>query len=336
MKINLSAQVVGYALPATVLALLGFGVWALVVAMLLQWGIKAGLLCLVTRGRHAPCYSAPALREMLSFGFGITKEKIWNYVIGQGDRFIIGRRLGAEALGQYHVMAVALLPTRYFGDVMDNVFFPVMARMRDDRARLASTWLDLVSNCFVFMFGVGVFLSANGEAIVRLAFGERWLESAPVFRILCLGAGFTIVTRLSDALNRALGQVHQTARRKMANAMIFVPVVWFGAGYGLTGVCVALVSMQVLNAVFQCQLACEGLGSSGGSAHLAIRRALSGAVVVFIVNGVILAATAYVEIREWLELLAAVSVNLIAGALFFKPLMTIWRNNGLPPPGDTQ
>lgn len=305
-------------------------------ATLLQWSIKAGLLCLITRGRHSPCYSAPALREMLSFGFGITKEKIWNYVIGQGDRFIIGRRLGAEALGQYHVMAVALLPTRYFGDVMDNVFFPVMARMRDNRAQLASTWLELVSNCFVFMFGMGVFLAVNGETIVRLVFSERWLESAAVFQILCLGAGFTIITRLSDAVNRALGQVHQTARRKMGNAMIFVPVVWFGAGYGLTGVCAALVLMQVLNAVLQCQLACEGLGVCGVSAHVAIRRALSGAALVVTVNGVILATATYVEIHAWLELLAAVAVNLGAGAVFFRPQMTLWSNSGQPPPGDVE
>ncbi|MEZ5563463.1 MAG: lipopolysaccharide biosynthesis protein [Gammaproteobacteria bacterium] len=333
MKVNLTSQAFGYALPAIVLALLGFGVWALVAATLLQWTIKASLLCIITRGTYTPSFSSTALREMLAFGLGITKEKIWNYVIVQGDRFIIGRRLGTEVLGQYYVMAVALLPSRYFGDLIDNVFFPVMARMRDDREKLITTWLSLITNCFVFMFGVGIFLAANGEAIVHLAFGERWLATTPVFQVLCLGAGFVMIIRISDALNRALGQVHQTANRKMLNALFFIPTVWIGSSYGLIGACIALVAMQLFNALLQFHLAWQGLDIKARHASTSLYRALMGTVIVLALNGALILAGSYLDMAEWVALGVSAPANLIAGALFFKPLIDLWRQDRKPVAG---
>ncbi len=327
MKINLTSQVVGYALPAVILALLGYGVWALVTATLLQWTIKTTILCLITRGSHEPSFSVAALKEMLAFGLGITKEKIWNYVIVQGDRFIVGRRLGADALGQYHVMAVAMLPGRYFCDVIDNVFFPVMARMREDREKLIATWLSLVTNCFVFMFGVGIFLAANGDEIVRLAFGERWRATTTVFQVLCLGAGFVTIIRISDALNRALGQVHQTARRKMINALFFIPAVWIGASYGLIGACIALVSMQLFNALLQFHLAWRGLGINTKHAASSIRLASKGTVMVLMLNGILVMGAQYSAAAHWVWLMVSVAANLTAALLFFRPLIRFWRRD---------
>lgn len=326
MKVNLTSQALGYALPAIVLALLGFGVWALVSATLLQWTIKTTLLCMITRGSYAPSFSSTALREMLAFGLGITKEKIWSYLIVQGDRFIIGRRLGADVLGQYHVMAVALLPSRYFGDVVDNVFFPVMARMREDRERLIATWLSLVTNCFVFMFGVGLFLATNGETIVRLAFGERWLAVTMVFQILCLGAGAQIVGRTGDSVNRALGQVHETARRKMVNALLFLPSAWFASSYGLVGVCFALLGIQIVNALLQTRLAWHGLGIAWHQAAPSIRRALTGTVSVLALNALFLWGAASLQPAWWLTLAASLLAHVMLALLLFWPLVRLWRS----------
>jgi O-antigen/teichoic acid export membrane protein len=221
-------------------------------------------------------------------------------------------------------MAVALLPSRYFGDVMDNVFFPVMARMREDRARLADTWLNLVSNCFVFMFGVGVFLAANGEAIVRLAFGERWLDSAPVFQLLCLGAGFGIVGRLGDSANRALGQVHDTARRKMITALLFIPSAWFGSRYGLIGVCTALVAVQAINALMQARLACFGMGINFVQATGALRLAGIGSSSAVVLNGITFWSWSYLDLPWALKLAISLLTNVALALALFWPLVRLY------------
>lgn len=325
MKVNLASQTIGYALPAVVLALLGFGVWALVVATLLQWTIKATLLCVLIRGSHAPQFSSAALREMLAFGLGITKEKIWNYVIVQGDRFIIGRRLGADVLGQYYVMAVALLPSRYFGDVIDNVFYPVMARIRDEREQLTTLWLSVVTNCFIFMFGVGIFLAANGDTVVRYAFGKSWIPSTLVFQVLCLGMGFQIVGRVGDSVNRALGRTHETARRKMVNALLFVPSIWFASAYGLVGVCAALVGIQLVNALQQSHLAWHELSITWPLAKASVRQMLVGTVSVLAINGLVLWGTAYLHLHWWIRLSTSLLAHTILALVLFWPLVRLWR-----------
>lgn len=325
MKINLASQVIGYVLPAVVLALMGCGVWALVAGTLLQCLIKAVYVGTGAYRSWGLKYSRSASRELLGFGMGITKERLWNYVVVQGDRFVIGRRLGAETLGQYHVMAIALLPSRYFGDVIDNVFFPVMARMRHDRERLTTTWLNLITNCFVFMFGAGMFMAANGEAIVSLVFGERWLTQNAVFQVLATGAGFRIISRVSDSLNRALGLVHETAHCKMINALLFLPCVWIAASYGLVSVCIVLIALQAFNACLQLHLAWRGLGLTSGRVSASLRRAVIAVVVVLLVNGIVIVGTEDLGMSALHALLLSLLAHVAIGPILFWPLVRHWR-----------
>jgi O-antigen/teichoic acid export membrane protein len=327
MKVNIGCQLLGYVIPAVLLALLGFGVWALVLGTLLQWALKSACLAALVQKDWGWRFSWQSLREMLNYGLGITKEKIWNYVVVQGDRFIVGKRLGPESLGQYHVMAVALLPSRYFGDVVDNVFFPVMARIREQPQRLISMWLNLVTNCFIFMFGVGVFLAANGRTIVEVAFGPNWVAAATAFQILCLGTGFIIVIRVSDSLNRAIGQVHKTAARKMINAVVFVPAVWMAARYELLGVCIALVVLQIFNAALQFELAWRGLGVPRELALPHILRVCQSMAIVLVLNGAIFFASDYWGIASRLQLFGSTVLHGVIALVLFWPLIQLWRSD---------
>lgn len=77
-----------------------------------------------------------ALKELLIFGGGFTLGKIGNTLALQGDNFVIGRWLGAEALGlygrAYHLMVT---PATLFGTVTDKVLFPAMAKVQGDQGR---------------------------------------------------------------------------------------------------------------------------------------------------------------------------------------------------------
>lgn len=324
MKINVGAQLLGYAAPAVALALLGFGVWALVAGTLLQWLLRVVFLCVAVRERIGIAFSRESLRDMLGYSLGVTKEKIWNYVVVQGDRFIIGRRLGVEVLGQYHVIAVAMLPGRYFGDVLDNVFFPMLARIRDNRPRLARTWVDLVSNSFLFMFGVGAFLAANGPVIVEFAFGHKWAAAAGAFSVLCLTSACVMIIRMSDCLNRAVGNTHETARRKLVNAVLFVPVVWLSSAFGLVGVCVALVGLQAFNGALQFHLAWRALGLDWPAVSAAVRRVALGCAAVVAVNALSMGGVRYGGLAPGLALLLSFLASLAVAAVLFGPLVRGW------------
>jgi hypothetical protein len=114
----------------------------------------------------------------------------------------------------------------------------------------------------------------------------------------------------------------------MINALFFIPAVWVGASYGLIGSCIALVAMQLFNALLQCHLAWRNLSINTRHAASNLRRALQGAVLVLALNGIFVTVLHYLETTIWAGLAASAFANLTAGILFFKPLIKLWREDG--------
>src|SRR6184192_2233383 len=93
--------VLGYGIVGVVLALLGAGVWALVAAQMAQTALYT-IILVVTRPpalRLLP--DRAALGELMYYGGGFTASKIANYFALQVDNLVVGRWLGAAALGFY-------------------------------------------------------------------------------------------------------------------------------------------------------------------------------------------------------------------------------------------
>jgi PST family polysaccharide transporter len=330
MKINFTAQVLGYAVPAVVLALLGFGVWALVGATLLQTLLRTALYMVFTRHGFGVRTSWTDVREVAAFGIGATQTKFWVYIMGQGDHFIVGRRFDADALGQYQVMTqLAFMPGMHVGSILDAVFFPVASRLKGNPEKLRSVYLTLMSYSFVFMAGLGFYLAANAPLLVNLLLGERWLDAVPVFQVLCLGAGFRITIRVGDAVNRALGQVYAAARRKMFLAILFLLVVWFSVPYGLVVVSLAVVCFQALNALLASHLAWQEIGVAWATSRTALGRTLLGLMLLVALNSGFLLLAIWTSYSAWLIAVLSALAHVGIGLMFFLPLIRMWRGGGL-------
>ncbi|MCC5795685.1 MAG: lipopolysaccharide biosynthesis protein [Chromatiales bacterium] len=329
MKVNFAAQILGYAVPAVLLAWAGFGVWALVGGTLCQAFTKALLFFAVTRSAWGFRPSRAALWEVSTFGLGMTKIKFWNWVMQQGDRFIIGRRMDADALGQYQVIIqLARMPGQYIANVLDSVFFPVLARYQGKREQLVRTYLLLASNSYVFMLALGLFMAANGELLVRLLLGEQWLSSVPLFQVFCLAAGIRIFTRIGDMVNRALGQVYAASMRKMLLACLYLAAVWLTVPYGLLAVVIAVVSCQLVGALLISELAWRGIGIRFTEAASPLLRALLWSAALLILN---ITAWQLLQRGAWSAgpaLAGSVIVHAALAAFFLRPLLPLLKLRG--------
>ena len=128
---EVASYVIGYGVVGIALASAGWGVWALVWGNLAQAAVNTVLLLLGRPPSFSLWPDRRALAELTYFSGGFTIGRIANYLATQGDNLVTGRWLGAAALGvygrAYQLMAV---PSMLFGDVLDNVLFPSLARLQ--------------------------------------------------------------------------------------------------------------------------------------------------------------------------------------------------------------
>ena len=122
---------VGYALISVSLALLGYGVWALAWASVIQFSLRSALLLWLSPHPKRPSLASQEARQLLTFGFGSSLSTLANYAAINGDYFVVGRWLGATALGLYsRAYQLMTLPMMQFTSVIASVLFPVYSMIR--------------------------------------------------------------------------------------------------------------------------------------------------------------------------------------------------------------
>jgi O-antigen/teichoic acid export membrane protein len=249
------AYAVSHGVVGVVLALLGWGVWALVTAQLTQHVIRTAILLAAAPPllRAQPTWES--FLELMKFGAGLSASRIGVLLGNQADNLVVGRWLGAVALGLYsRAYQLMSVPTALFGDILDKVLFPTMARVQDDQRRLASAYLQGTALIALVTLPAGVVAAVLAPDLIPVAFGSRWEALIPPFQVLALGMLFRTSYRMSDSLSRATGRVYRRAWRQWLYAGLVFLGAWIGHYRGVSGVAIGVLSALIINYLLMAQL----------------------------------------------------------------------------------
>ena len=245
----------GYGLVGIVLAWAGWGVWALVAAQITQTALNTAILLSFRPPALRPLPSWRAFVELMDFGVGFTVARVANFLANQGDNIVVGRMLGPQALGiytrAYQLMAV---PTTLFGDVLDRVLFPTMAKVQGDPPRLSAAYLQAVASIALVMLPLGVVMTVLAPEFIIVLLGPKWIDVIPPFQVFAIGLLFRTSYKMSDSIARATGAVYRRAWRQIVYATLVFVAAWIGARWGVTGVAIGVLSSLVINFILMAHL----------------------------------------------------------------------------------
>ena len=258
---EVASYLFGYGVVGIALASAGWGVWALVWGNLAQAGVNTALLLLGRPPSFSLWPDRRSLGELTYFSGGFTIGRIANYLATQGDNLVTGRWLGAAALGvygrAYQLMAV---PSMLFGDVLDNVLFPSMARLQGDKARLGTAYIRGISLIALAMLPASAVLVILSPELIRVVLGPRWDAVVLPFQILASCMLFRTSYKMSDSLSRATGSVYRRAWRQIVYATLVIGGAWIGTHWGVAGVAAAVSIALLVNFVSMAQLSLSVCG----------------------------------------------------------------------------
>lgn len=226
---------------AVVAALLGAGVWALVVFSVGEaaGALVAVMVLAIRSGVFTPRLSLDtrAARELFGFGAQVSAVQILYYAQGNVDNLLVGKVLGSTALGYYSVAyRLMLLPILRVADVVAIVAFPAFSSIQHDTVRLAAALQRGIRAISLVCFPLSIGTLAAAPLIVGLVFGDRWLPAVPVVQILALNGPRLAVARLDGSVLLARGQATRNLQISLVSFLLYL--VGFGVGvmYGIEGV----------------------------------------------------------------------------------------------------
>ena len=253
--VDVVAFATGFVIVGTSLAWLGYGAWALIDAQLTAGVLRGVILLVGQRHPKRPLLERRVLGELFYFGSGFTLARIGNYLAGQGDNLVVGRCLGAAALGLYgQAYQLMTAPAQLLGQVFDRVLFPAMAQVQLETDRLRHAYSSGVAAVAVVVLPLSVVLAVLAPEIVVVVLGPTWAGVVAPFRIFALGMIFRTSYKISDSLARATGAVFRRAWRQALYAALVVTGAWIGQRWGLAGVALGVLVAIAANFLVMAQL----------------------------------------------------------------------------------
>ncbi|UDF31939.1 UNVERIFIED_ORG: lipopolysaccharide biosynthesis protein (plasmid) [Roseateles sp. XES5] len=236
------------AIAAVVLALAGFGVFALVAQLFIAGIIRLAGLFFVSRYLPRLTFHAASVVRLTRFSLGLMGSEIANFVTFQSPMVVISRFLGLAEAGAYSAAnRFSSIPNQVVLSGVMGVLFPAFSAMMHDRARRSQA-LMLSTQVTTLLLAPMMFgLWAVAEPAMLLLFGPQWAAAWPVLGLLALSKG--LLTPCSTFIPYLKGSGHGGALFWWAvgRAVATTAAVAYGAYNGT--LIAAMVALCLVNAV---------------------------------------------------------------------------------------
>lgn len=245
--ISLVALVVAL-LAAIAAALGGLGVWAIVVQSLTF--ALATLVMLVVACRWTPGMPArgTGMRAMMGLGTAFLASSLLTYVRMNADSFIIGHRLGAEALGLYNrSVQVVRSPIRQLQQPFSSVIIPVASRLRDDDDAFMRALREYQPLMGYTICSLAAVVVAAPRDVVLLALGTQWLDAAPVIAVVAASAAIAAAAGPVSWLYTSRGLGGALLAYTLFTTALTVTLTLVGSQFGLVGAATGYLASTVLS-----------------------------------------------------------------------------------------
>jgi PST family polysaccharide transporter len=248
VTLDVGSYILGYSCVGVLLAWQGYGVWALVAANISQITLRTIAMYVATRHSVRLSLNLKASRDLLSFGFGHSLAQVGTVLSQQGDNLVVGRWLGAAALGIYgRAYTLMIIPATVFGKIVNRVLFPVMAQVQDERHRLSAAYERASAVVAMVSLPVSAFLWIVAPEFIPVLLGPKWTAVVIPFRLFTCSLLFRMSSKISDACTKAAGAVYARALLQGLYAALVVLGALIGKRWGVGGVAVAISIAMAVN-----------------------------------------------------------------------------------------
>lgn len=189
------------------LALMGGGVWALVIGQMVGRTAFALVAWRVMPWRPAFEFSMPIAKELFSFGYKISIDGLISNFQANIDYVFIGRFLGADALGVYTIAyRIPEMIIINFCIVIAQVLFPAYSILQTNIEELKRGMQATLRYISMVTVPAGIGLALVSTPFTLVIFGEDWRDAAPIMASLAIyGVFLSVSWNIGDvykAINR--------------------------------------------------------------------------------------------------------------------------------------
>jgi PST family polysaccharide transporter len=226
--IPLLAQSIGKGATSIALALAGLGAWSLIYGQVIGTAIGVIAFWWVFPWRPSFRFARDMAGKLLSYGLSTVLLNLLAALVMNVDYFLVGRFLGASALGVYMLaFRIPQLLIIQICDPISKVVFPMYARIKDDPEAIQKAFLATLRYVSLVTVPLGAAVAALSEPFVLFVYGEEWAPAIGVMRAIALYALLLSLTYNAGDVYKAQGHMLLMTKISLLRLGLMVPTLWW-------------------------------------------------------------------------------------------------------------
>ncbi len=248
-KIQLLSTLAGI-VAAVILAVAGWGYWALVVRPIVYAFCAAVGAWRACRWRPGLPAISDEVKSMVRFGLHVVGFSVTYTLAKAVDRIALGLFYRPDQVGYYQNA------TTLYENSISSVFSQVhtvgsaaLSRLQSNPDALRQKYEAALSAMAFFVMPVAAILSVTGEDVAVILLGEKWRAAGALLRIIALRGIFQVIEMSQGWLHLSIGRADRWRNWGIVSLVVQIAAVLGGLHFGATGVAVATVIVSILIAI---------------------------------------------------------------------------------------
>lgn len=223
-------------LLAICLAIKGFGFYAIIGKLVANSLLMYFISLYLAKTKFNFAWNTGILKKIFGFSGWLMASALFRNFAHSIDSLIMPRLMSISLLGAYNRPNgfISQISSQFNG-IFDSALFPVLSEMQDNPEAIRRAYKKSLYYLNIFAMLLSLGFVFNSELLIRIFFGDQWLDLKFVFIILSLALVFNIDIRLTDCYLRSLALTRSQFFFRIVEFVLKIVCLVIGSFWGLVG-----------------------------------------------------------------------------------------------------
>jgi len=217
-----------------ILAIKGFGVWSLVVQLIVSNLVKTILLWLFSKWRPLLVFSVASFKSLFSFGSKLLASGLLNQIFDNIYNLVIGKIYTPASLGYYtQAKRIQEMPVNNSISILQRVTYPIYATIQDETTRLKTVYRKTIKAIVMINFPLMIGIMICAYPLIKVLLTDKWLQAVPYLQLLCIIGLFLPLSSVNLNILKVKGRTDIFFYLEIAKKIIITLAILITFRYGI-------------------------------------------------------------------------------------------------------
>lgn len=229
-----------------VLAINGFGVWALAIQALLSNVIRVMVIWIYSEWMPIFKFSIRSFKELFGFSSKILVSTIMHTLYLNMYTLVIGKFYNTSDVGLYNrANSLANFSSTNLTNVIQRVFYPVLCEQQDEDEKLKITLKESIRALALVVFPSCLLLALFAKPLLYIVFTPKWLSAAPLLSILAISFALYPLMSMNIQMLQVKGYSNLFLRAELAKKITAIILLVVSLKFGVVYLCLSILAYNI-------------------------------------------------------------------------------------------